>query len=95
MFADIHDLKENVKNSDNFMLLLTEGVFERRFVIEEITTALELKKNIILVWDKERCPWPDANKVLHSYFFLTSGDSRELEKRSADSSHHLERRERF
>jgi hypothetical protein len=60
---NIHDLKDNVKNSDNIALLLTEGVFERRFVIEEITTALQLNKNIILIWDKDRCPFPEPSKL--------------------------------
>ncbi len=60
---DIHDLKDNVKNSDNFVLLITEGVFERRFVLEEVTTALSLNKNIILIWDKERCPWPEVERI--------------------------------
>lgn len=66
---NIHDLKENVACTQNFMLLLTEGVFERRFVLEEVRTALSLNKNIILLWDKERCPWPvgvpqDVERVL-------------------------------
>jgi len=60
---DIHDLKLNVYNSENFAILLTEGVFERRFVVEELTTALAAKKNIILIWDKERTPWPAAESI--------------------------------
>lgn len=35
----------------------------RPFVRLEISTALKLKKNIIVIWDKERCPFPDASKI--------------------------------
>ncbi len=60
---NIHDLKANVRSSRHFALLLTEGVFERRFVLEEVTTAISAGKNVILIWDKERCAFPDANNI--------------------------------
>jgi len=60
---NIHDLKSNVRNSRNFALLLTEGVFERRFVLEEVSTAVSIGKNVILIWDKERCAFPDATSI--------------------------------
>ena len=60
---NIHDLKANVQKTNCFALLLTEGVFERRFVQEEIRTALACNKKIILVWDKERCAFPDASTI--------------------------------
>jgi hypothetical protein len=60
---NIHDLKANVQQTNCFALLLTEGVFERRFVQEEIRTALALNKKIILIWDKERCAFPDSSTI--------------------------------
>ena len=53
---DIHDLEENIKNSNNVLLLITQGVFEREFVKLELKTALKYNKNIIIVWDKQECP---------------------------------------
>jgi hypothetical protein len=61
---NIHDLPENVYNSHNLLLIITEGVFERPYVIKELETALKYKKNIIIVWDKNNCPtFPDKNLV--------------------------------
>ncbi len=59
----IHDLKKNVESSDTFCLLLTEGVFERKFVLEEVRTAMKCNKKIVLIWDKERSAFPDASTV--------------------------------
>jgi hypothetical protein len=53
---DIHDLKENIKKSENILLLITEDVFKRPFVIGELNTALKYDKNIITIWDKDRFP---------------------------------------
>jgi hypothetical protein len=47
-----------VRNSRNFLLLLTEGVLERPYVQLEIRTALAQKKNIILVHDERSCNFP-------------------------------------
>ena len=55
-----HILQDNVRNSKNFLLLITEGVFERPFVQLEIQTALESNKNIILVHDEKSCPFPSS-----------------------------------
>lgn len=53
---NIHDLEENVKNSENILLLLTTGVYQREFVKKELRTALKFNKNIIVLWDKKECP---------------------------------------
>lgn len=61
---NIHDLEENIKKTKNILLLITEGVLERNFVIKELKTALEYNKNIILLWDKEHClNFPDKDKI--------------------------------
>lgn len=49
----IEDLDENIRKSENILLLITKGVFERPYVIKELSTALKFKKNIIIVWDKK------------------------------------------
>lgn len=54
--GNIHDLEKNVKNSENILLIITEGVFERRFVQLELQMALSNDKNIITLWDKEHYP---------------------------------------
>jgi len=59
---NIHDLEENVRNSKNFLLLITEGVLERPFVLKEIRAALENKKNIIVMID-EKTPFPNGEGV--------------------------------
>lgn len=53
---DLHDLEKFVKKSENILLIITEGVFEREFVIKELETALKYKINIITLWDKNGCP---------------------------------------
>jgi len=60
---NIHNLKANVERTQVLLLLLTEGVFERKFVLEEIRAALEFKKKIVLIWDKERCGFPDISTI--------------------------------
>ena len=57
---DIHNLKLNVAATANVIVLVTEGVLERFFVIEEITTALALGKNVIVIWDRDRCEFPTS-----------------------------------
>lgn len=61
---NIHNLENNIINSSNILLLISEGVFERLFVQLELRTALKYNKGIIVIWDKDRCPnFPDKNKV--------------------------------
>jgi hypothetical protein len=70
---NVHDLKLNVARTDTFVLLLTEGVFERKFVQEEIRAAIKHNRKIVLVWDKERCGFPDSSTVpedLRSVLFI-------------------------
>jgi hypothetical protein len=55
---NIHILEENVKNSTNLLLLITEGVLERPFVQKEIRSALAYQKNIIVVHDERNCQFP-------------------------------------
>ena len=69
---NIHILEENVKNSKNFLLLITEGALERPFVQKEIIAAVNYKKNIILVHDERSCKFPsgeglpeEVKSVLH------------------------------
>jgi hypothetical protein len=57
----IHKLDDNVKNSKNFILLITDGVLERPWVQFEIRAALKCNKNIILVHDERNCPFPSGN----------------------------------
>lgn len=61
---NIHDLEKNIKNSENLLLLITEDVFKRPFVIKELRAALKYNKNIIVIWDKVHCPvFPNEDKV--------------------------------
>lgn len=53
---NIHNLENFIKKSKNILLLITEGVFDRYFVLLELKTALNYNKNIITLWDKDRCP---------------------------------------
>ena len=63
IFLDVDDsydtrkLQDIVKESRNFLLLITEGVLDSVAQFE-IQTALEMKKNIILVHDEKSCPFP-------------------------------------
>lgn len=52
----IHNLENFIKKSQNILLLITEGVFNRPFVQLELKSALKYNKNIITIWDKEHCP---------------------------------------
>src|ERR1700730_14708359 len=70
IFLDVDDLKNiqdldiNIRNSNNILLVITKGVFERFFVIEELKAALKYKKKIILIWDREHCPeFPKKEEV--------------------------------
>ena len=58
-----HVLEDNVKASRNFLLLITEGVMERPFVQLECKTALNQKKNIVLVHDEKSCQFPNPSTV--------------------------------
>lgn len=58
-----HDLKKNIENSENILLLITEGVFERYFVQLELRKALECNKNIIVLWDKKSCEFPKEDEI--------------------------------
>jgi bisphosphoglycerate-dependent phosphoglycerate mutase len=49
-----------VKNSKNFLLLITEGALERPFVQKEIIAAVKNEKNIILVHDERSCRFPSG-----------------------------------
>jgi len=60
---NLHILDDNVKNSKNFLLLLTEGVLERPWVQFEIKTAMQQKKNIILVHDERNCRFPSGEAL--------------------------------
>jgi hypothetical protein len=61
---NIHDLEKNIKNSENLLLLITEDVFKRPFVIKELGAALKYNKNIIVIWDKAHCPvFPNEKQV--------------------------------
>lgn len=51
----IHNLENFIKKSKNILLIITENVFERYFVQLELKAALKYNKNIITVWDKDRC----------------------------------------
>ena len=54
----------NIENSKNILLIITEALFKRKFVIQELTTGLKYNKNIILIWDKGRCPeLPKKDKI--------------------------------
>ena len=53
-----HILQDNVIESRNFLFLITEGAIDRPFVQLEIRTALQHKKNIILVHDEKSCNFP-------------------------------------
>lgn len=46
--------KENIANTKNIILLVTEGVFESKYCKLEIQTGLKLKKHFILVRKKKR-----------------------------------------
>lgn len=61
---NIHDLENNIKCSNNLLFIITDGVFERDFVILELKTALKNNKNIITVWDKEHCPELPKKEVI-------------------------------
>lgn len=52
---NIHNLEENIKNSDNVLLLITDGIFERHYVIKELRAAIKYNKNIIVLWEKDGC----------------------------------------
>lgn len=58
-----HNLEKNIENSENVLLLITEGVFERHFVQLELRKALECNKNIILLWDKKNCEFPEKENI--------------------------------
>jgi len=57
----IHGLEDNIKNTTNIILLITEGVLERPFVQKEILAAVANNKNIILVHDERNCGFPTGN----------------------------------
>src|ERR1700730_4691435 len=59
----IHNFKKNVENSDNILLLITKGVFERSFVQLELREALKFDKNIIVLWDKKSCEFPKEEEI--------------------------------
>src|ERR1700722_686254 len=58
---NISKLEDNVKNSSNFILIITKEVFESYYVKREIKTALDFNKNIILIHDQENCHFPNRN----------------------------------
>ena len=58
-----HDLKKNIENSENVLLLITEDVFKRPFVQLELRTALNCNKNIIVLWDKVNCDFPNKDDI--------------------------------
>jgi len=60
---NLHILDDNVKNSKNFLLLITEGVLERPWVQVEVRVAMEQKKNIILIHDERNCHFPSGEKL--------------------------------
>lgn len=61
---NIHNLEKNIENSENVLLLITEGVFEREFVQKELRKTLECKKNVFTVWDRDHCQeFPNKDKV--------------------------------
>jgi hypothetical protein len=59
----LHILENNVINSRNFLLLITEGSIDRPFVQKEIRYALNNKKNIIIVHDERSCPFPSSERL--------------------------------
>ena len=60
---NIHDLEKNIIDSSNLLLLITDNVFNSKYVIFELDTALKYKKNIIIIWDKDNCSFPDINII--------------------------------
>jgi len=60
---NIHGLEDNISKSRNIILLITEGVLERPFVLKELRAAVQCKKNIILVHDERNCHFPTGEGV--------------------------------
>ena len=56
-------MKEGVKNSHCFVLLLTEGILSRKWVRLEIATAIENEKKILLIHDPGSLHSFNFNKV--------------------------------
>lgn len=59
----VHNLEKNIEISENVLLLITDGVFDRPFVQLELKKALECNKNIILLWDKMNCEFPKKKDI--------------------------------
>jgi len=54
---NLQDLTEVVRLSRNFMLLITPGLFDSHWCLQEIRAAIKYKKNVILILD-EGVPFP-------------------------------------
>jgi len=48
---DIHDLKQFVRETEKFVLIVTPGIFESQYCCIELATAIESKRPIFVVRD--------------------------------------------
>ena len=69
IWLDVDDLRNfetlipTVRRSRNVLVLITKGYFDSYWCRKEIETAVEAKKNIILVHDVTRCEFPNVTAL--------------------------------